>query len=97
MESAFEGLEGAALYRTDRGDFEALFLPKAGTFANLAVTERGENGGYVYSFEGRPKPLGTNRLESPRRIYFVKRGNQFLVVFAPGFAAQLEAVLANPG
>src|SRR5258705_7565564 len=32
QEGLFEGLEGAALFRTNRGDFEALFLPKEKTF-----------------------------------------------------------------
>jgi hypothetical protein len=44
MEGAFEGMEGAALYRTDRGDFEALFLAKPQTFVGLIVMEEQRNG-----------------------------------------------------
>jgi hypothetical protein len=32
MANTFQGQLGAALYRTSRGDFEALFLPKPRTF-----------------------------------------------------------------
>jgi len=38
MVSTFEGQLGAALYRTSRGDFEALFLPKPHTFASPALS-----------------------------------------------------------
>jgi hypothetical protein len=77
-EGLFEGLEGAALFRTSRGDFEAMFLPKQRTFERLRVLERQENGWYIYSFEGDPKPWPANRIESPRRIYFVKHSHILL-------------------
>jgi hypothetical protein len=77
-EGLFEGLEGAALFRTNRGDFEAIFLPKQRTFEKLRVLERQENGWYIYSFEGDPKPWPANRIESPRRIYFVKHSHMLL-------------------
>jgi hypothetical protein len=32
MDNFFEGLQGAALYRTEQGDFEALFLPPRKNF-----------------------------------------------------------------
>lgn len=76
--SSFEGLEGAALFRTSRGDFEAIFLPKQKTFARLRVLERQENGWYIYSFKGDPKPWPANRIESPRPIYFVKHSHTLL-------------------
>jgi len=56
MEGLFAGQEGAALYRTNRGDFETLFLPKSQNFNALQVVERRETGGYVYSFRGSPPP-----------------------------------------
>jgi len=68
MEGAFEGLEGAALYRTDRGDFEALFLPKPQTFAGMIVIEEQQNGRYTYSFHGHgrgPPTAWRARARSP--------------------------------
>jgi hypothetical protein len=41
METMFEGLKGAALYRTDF-DFDALFLPRGQSFNPLRVTEQQE-------------------------------------------------------
>lgn len=35
MSDVFEGQKGAALFRTDRGDFEALFLPNTETFDSV--------------------------------------------------------------
>src|SRR5262245_24887182 len=72
MEDFFEELEGAALFRTTRGSFEALFLPKPKTFDKLIVLERTENGRYIYSFEGDPKPAPWTGIDSARPIYFVK-------------------------
>src|SRR5258708_16853131 len=40
MTDTFEGQEGAAVYRTNEGDFEALFLPKPQNFNKLRVIER---------------------------------------------------------
>ena len=95
MEGAFEGLEGAALYRTDRGDFEALFLPKPQTFAGVIVTEEQQNGRYVYSFHGTPRPWLANRVDSLRPISFLWRANQFLVIRDDHLRVKLEEVL-NP-
>jgi hypothetical protein len=65
MDGAFEGQDSAALFRTNRGDFEAMFLPKQMSFEKLEVLERRENGWYFYSFEGDPKPL-SGGIQSPR-------------------------------
>ena len=78
MEGEFEGQDGAALFRTNRGDFEAMFMPKQKTFEKMKVLERQENGWYVYSFEGDPKPRPSSGIESPRRIYFVKHAHLLL-------------------
>ena len=80
MEGLFEGLVGAALYRTDRGDFEALFLSPSDTFAKLRVNERQEGVSWVYSFEGAPKPWSVNRMQG-RRMQFVKHAHRLLLVF----------------
>jgi len=77
MEGEFEGQDGAALFRTNRGDFEAMFMPKQKTFEKMKVLERQENGWYVYSFEGNPKPRSLGR-QGPRREYFVKHAHLLL-------------------
>jgi hypothetical protein len=92
-ESTFEQQEGAALYRTDRGDFEALFLPASLTFDRLTVVERMENGFRVYSFSGGPKPWPVNRIESARRMYFIKHGRALVVAIDPELAALLAPAL----
>jgi hypothetical protein len=92
-EGLFEGLTGAALYRTDRGDFEALFLPAPNTFERLIVNERKEGDRWVYSFEGQPKPWLANRMEG-RRIQFVKDAQRLLLVLEnETLAASLRRVL----
>ena len=94
-EGLFEGLIGAALYRTDRGDFEALFLAAPNTFDQLIVNERREGDRWVYSFEGQPKPWPANRVEG-RRIHFVKNAQRLLFVLEDEtLAASLRRVL-NP-
>jgi hypothetical protein len=64
LESKFNGMFGdeklgytssAALFRTDHGDFEALFLPKPFTFGSVVVHEKRNGGPYVYSFTGDPQ------------------------------------------
>ena len=72
----FEGQLGAALFRTDTGDFEALFLPRLQSWDDLKIVQQRETGGYTkYHFEGSPKYSGT---WEGRPVYFVKHRNQFL-------------------
>jgi hypothetical protein len=92
MEGLFEGLVGAALYRTNRGDFDALFLSPPDTFDQLRVTERIEGVSWVYSFEGRPKPWPVNRMEG-RRMQFVKHAHRLLLVRDEKLAALLQAAI----
>ncbi len=95
LEGLFEGLTGAALYRTDRGHFEALFLPAPNTFDQLIVNERREGERWVYSFEGLPKPWPANRMEG-RKTHFVKNAQRLLLVLEnETLAASLRRVL-NP-
>ena len=80
MTGFFEGEKGAAVYRTDKGSFNALFLSKPQSFDKLFVVERHKNNGYSYHFEGIPKPWPVNRIESLRPIYFLKHSSQLLVI-----------------
>ncbi len=88
--NVFEGQVGAALYRTNRGDFEALFLKKPATFASVKPTEAQENGFYLYSFEGSP---ATSGWYSSRREYFVKHRSQMLVTREEQLAVYLDKEL----
>jgi hypothetical protein len=80
MEDTFDGQDGAALYRTDNGDFEALFLPQPKTFDRLKVIERQDGERYSYRFKGPPQPWPANLIESSFRIYFIKNRNMLFVV-----------------
>lgn len=79
----------AALFRTDRGDFEALFLPEPFTFDGVTVKEEKRGALYHYSFSGQP-PCGSS--EGTQRMYVVKRGNKMFLVFDN---AELAAALSN--
>ena len=101
MASTFEGQLGAALYRTSRGDFEALFLPKPHTFAALRLIERQKNGVYhlySYSFEGTPRSAVTmdpvtNWGLCARRTFFSRRANRFFVTEDKQLATNLGEIL----
>jgi hypothetical protein len=93
MANAFNGQLGAALYRTSRGDFEALFLPKPQTFASIRLTESHKSGDYVYSFQGTPGPPHT--MDCARRTFFAKRANRLFVTEDKQLAASLGEIL-NP-
>jgi hypothetical protein len=80
MENTFDGQDGAALYRTDNGDFEVLFLPQPKTFDRLNVIERQDGARYSYRFKGPPQPWPANLIDSSFRIYFIKNRNMLFVV-----------------
>jgi hypothetical protein len=94
MGGAFEGQDSAALFRTNRGDFEAIFLLKQMSFENLKVLERQENGWYFYSFEGDPKPL-SGGVQSPRPMYFVKHANFLLETSDDRLAEDLRRAVSK--
>lgn len=96
MGALFDGLEGAALYRTNFGDFDALFLTSPQTFAGLKVIERQAKKTFVYSFAGKPRPSRSNHLESVRRVYFLKHENQMLVLTDDELRAKLQDALNLP-
>ena len=95
MVGLFEGQTGAALYRTSRGSFEALFLQKPDTFDGLQIIERQESGRFLYSFAGHPTPWPANLIDSPRPVYFVKNVNRFLVAYDKELADHLASVLTG--
>jgi len=72
-------IEGEAVYRTDAGDFEVLFVPRPRTFADFKVEERRVGSGYVYTLTGSPA-VSNSRFEFARRQCFIKADNQLWIV-----------------
>ena len=96
MAAMFDGQVGAALYRTTRGSFEALFLPNLRNFDALQIVEREQSDRYLhylYSFAGRPKPWPANLIDSNRRLYFVKHLNRLIATEDEELAARLRSIL----
>ncbi len=81
----------AALFRTDHGDFEALFLPRPFTFDSAEVHEKRDGSRYIYSFTGDPQSRTSP--DSPRRMYFVKRHHKMFIVTDATLAATLADLL----
>ena len=92
MERMFEDQAGGALFRTDAGDFEALFLPRSESWDSLTIVELSEKKGYEYDFEGTPK--STSHWEG-RREYFLKHGNQLLISLEKQTVTKLNAALQS--
>jgi hypothetical protein len=93
MIGLFDGQKGAALYRTNRDDFEALFLPKTQTFAVQPIETR-ENGRYIYSFAGTPHATG-GVWDCDRPTYFTQHANRLFAVIDRQVAVALDKALAS--
>jgi hypothetical protein len=81
MDGTFDGLSGAAIYRTDSGDFDVLFLPQPKTFDQLKIIEQQDGQRYTYSFKGPPEPWPANRIDSAYRTYFINNQNMLFVLY----------------
>jgi hypothetical protein len=90
----FEGQRGAALYRTNQGSFDVLFLPKPQNFDRLEIVERHENGEYLYSFAGRPTPWPAKVIAGPRPTFFIRHTNRLIVAFDTEVADHLRTAFA---
>jgi hypothetical protein len=76
----FSGERGAAWFKTDRGTFDVLFLPKGQNFDTLQVIEQPKQSGrYLYSFQGAPHIQGVE--DSSRRMWFIKHKNMLFSVW----------------
>jgi hypothetical protein len=95
MAGTFDGQAGAALYKTDRGSFEALFLPILRTFDGLQIVEREGSGRHSYSFTGYPKPWPANLIDASRRVYFIRNRNRLLVAQDKELGTQLKSILTG--
>jgi hypothetical protein len=91
LEGFVPGAKGAALYLTDHGDFDVVFLPKPQTFEAFEIIERQKYGGYEYSFRGNPRKKG--RMGGTQRTYFFKHSNQLFIVWDKQAATSLAKVL----
>jgi hypothetical protein len=93
--STFEGIsgeKGAALYLTNYGDFDVIFLPRPQTFDALKVIERHKEWGYEYMFRGSPRPA--SRMSGrQQRTYFLKHSNQLFIVWDKQTATSLAKAL----
>jgi hypothetical protein len=89
MSHIFDGQKGAALFRTDHGDFEALFLPTPQTFASVELIEWRENDRFLYSFRGRPSPTSLQPIDSAYPMFFDGHANQFFVTSNRQLAASI--------
>ncbi|SRR6266851_2418887 len=87
------GTKGAALYLTDHGDFDVVFLPKPQTFDAFEIIERHKYGGYEYSFRGSPPKKG--RMLGPRRTHFFKRSNQLFITWDEQTATSLAELIIS--
>lgn len=97
MVRTFEGQSGAAVFKTDHGDFEALFLPSGQSFDSLESIERRENGRFLYSFQGYPRPVSPHPIDSKYPMFFEKHGKQFFITWQPEVAEQIVKALRNGG
>ena len=89
----FVDQEGAALYRTEQGDFDILFLPKSETFDAVQVVEQMQGNLHVYSFRGTPNSAG--RLEG-QKIHFVRSANLLFLVWSDAdLTASIQATVSR--
>jgi hypothetical protein len=94
--SVFEGsmpiTMGAALYMTNRGAFDVIFLPKPQTFEALEIIERQKKGNYIYKFRGTPRFA---RQMAPKKTYFFKQSGRLFIAFDEQTAASLAEFLRS--
>ncbi len=90
FEGFFRGVNKAAFIRTDRGIIEVIFFDEAGGAGRINVTERREDGRYIYTFEGQPEPMPNDAIDSNRPVYFMKYKNQLMITDDRELAAGLK-------
>jgi hypothetical protein len=86
-------VEGEVNFRTNYGEVDAVFMPKSQTFADFKITERRQDGCFLYNFGGTPRVWDTNRFGSARRTYFLDHGNQLFFIDDVALLHRLEQVL----
>jgi hypothetical protein len=92
MVGMFEGQTGAALFRTDYGDFEVPFLSPSQTFASVEVIERRKGNRFLYSFRGSPSST-SSPIDSKRPMFFERHANQLFVMSSRQLAESVMTAL----
>jgi hypothetical protein len=95
MAHLFQGQEGAAVFRTDQGSFEALFLPKPGNWDGLEVVQTEKNGRYLTSFKGQPAPWPANLMDGLQPQYFLKHANVMCITWDERLSQSLNHILSQ--
>jgi hypothetical protein len=85
-------VKGAALYITNRGAFDVIFLPKPQSFETLEIIERQKKGTYIYKFRGTPRIA---RQMAPKKTYFFKQSNRLFIAFDKQTAASIGEFLSS--
>jgi hypothetical protein len=89
MQNVFDGQTGAALYVTDKGSFDVLFLPKGQNFGGVQVVELSEGKRHMLSFQGTPP----SRFHMGyQKTYFISLDNLLLVAWRD---SELAAAIQN--
>jgi hypothetical protein len=95
MDQVFKGQKGAALYRTNKGSVNALFLLSSKNFIDLKITEHRKNGEYRYSFHGTPRS-SVHYVQSQTPYHFIKHGNiLFCIQGSAESATTLQSALVQ--
>lgn len=85
MTGTFEGQDGAAVYRTNRGISKRFSCP------TRRICQDGQR--YRYSFVGPPEPWPANLIDSAFRLYFVKHGSELIVAEDQQVAARVRSAI----
>jgi hypothetical protein len=80
LESFFVGVEKAAFFRTEKGVLEVIFFSDPEGAEKVTVTERREEGRFLYFFQGQPNPTPGDGFDSNRPMYFLMHRNWFIVL-----------------
>jgi hypothetical protein len=86
-------IEGEVAYQTDRGGFDAFFMPKPKSFVGFGVHRLRSSQGFLYIFSGTPAVPPATRFGTAQRNYFFKRDNYLLIAASEAMRAQLEQAL----
>jgi hypothetical protein len=93
MQNVFDGQTGAALYVTDEGSFDVLFLPKEQSFSGVQLIEQNEGKRYRLSFRGIPSSrFHMDGFGGNKAPYFIRCDNLLFVAWSD---AKLAATIQN--
>jgi hypothetical protein len=85
-------IEGEAVYLTNSGGIDVVFVPKPQDFSGFAIRETPERSGHMYLLSGTPHVV-TNQFGSAHPEYFLKRENELLIVSDKHLRDRLEHIL----